>query len=231
MKKILFVVFSILMLLPQYAEAQVEGKVYALGDTINLDGMNCLVYKVDETGMHGTAIMMVYTPYWLEGTIEMITDEGAKKIKKGKMTQEDLDAQIASLEARSKIPVITKTKTDSKNYRFHVDKWAQKLPVGWEFPTLADAEDFATFYCGGIGKKHSKGTFGMIKQAKKLTSDPVWQNDLLMMTSNGFICGDKPEPPVTFLHTKKDKAMGVKAWLDFDKEMEGREETVIIRKF
>lgn len=227
MKKILFIVFGLLMLLPQYAEAQVEGKVYALGDTINLDGMNCLVYKVDETGMHGTAIMMVYSPYWLEGTIEMITDEGAKKIKKGKMTQEDLDAQIASLEARSKIPVITKTK-EGQTYTFHLDKWVKKLPKGWEFPTLADAEDFATFYCGGIGKKHSMGTLAMFKAAKKLTADPVWQNDLPQMTYNGILCGDNA---VTFLHQKKDKALGVKAWLDFDSKTNGREETVIIRKF
>ncbi len=210
--------------------SQIPGKIYQLGDTIILDGMSCLVYKVDYTGMHGTAM----SPYArsnkeLEKLKKQSIKHFEKEIKNGKATKEDMEIYLSNLSSLAQIPVMVVEK-GKKGKIYRVDDWSTQIPYGWRIPSTKDAEEFATFYCGGLGKDNGiKYKFTM--KAKELTIDPFARANLIQVAFNGMIISDSNMPAdVKFLQRWMQQISG-KMWFEIKETYIGKEKTVAVKDF
>lgn len=210
--------------------SQIPGKIYQPGDTIILDGMSCLVYKVDDTGMHGTAM----SPYArsvkkLEKLKKQTIKRFEREIKNGKATKEDMEIWLTHFNSSAQIPFLWVEKA-KKGIIFRVDDWSTLIPNGWRIPSTKDAEEFATFYCGGIGKDNGiKFTF--LSKTYKLTIDPLARENLLEVANNGMIISDSNMPKdVKFLQRWYQKLSG-KHWFEIKEKFIGKEKTVAVKDF
>ncbi len=208
--------------------AQIPGKTYQPGDTIIMDGMPCLVYKVDETGMHGTAMSpCARSTKELDKIKKRSIKYFEKEIKKGKATQDDMSLFITGVDRSKQIPFIAEEKgKGGKIYR--VDDWSSKIPQGWRIPSTKDAEDFATFYCGGLGKDNGMG-LKFLNKAFELTTDIFVRNNLLLVASNGMIVSDSNNPSDVKFLQKWNKSF--KYWFELKDEFLGTEKTVAVKDF
>lgn len=225
MKKLIFMLFGIMLMGSVNVNAQVEGKVYATGDTVIMDGMNCIVIKTDETGMHGKAISPIgRTRKEIDKLKASILKDGEKRIKKGETTREEVDAYVAQAEANSKLPRIIRVKDT-----YQTGAWLNQIPSGWRLPSTEDAEDFAIFYCGGIGKDHS--VKNMYK--KNMCSDKLAQETLIQLAFAGFICYDYQHQDIKFLRQWKTGRLElpVKFWLEIKDKYAGTEKTIAVKEF
>lgn len=209
---------------------QIPGKIYQLGDTIILDGITCLVYKVDETGMHGTAMSPnAKSTKELEKMKKKALKRFEKEIKKGNATPEDMNTWLSEFRYQELIPVIA-FENGKRGRTYRVDEWSKQIPQGWRIPSTRDAEDFATFYCGGIGKSNAIA-FKFLGRALKLTTDPSIQSNLFQLVENGMIVSDTNEPKdIKFLQRWFQKLTG-KEWFELRDSYIGKEKTVAVKDF
>jgi hypothetical protein len=215
--------------------AQSPGKVYALGDTIVLDGITSLVFKLDATSQHGTAMSPIAcSDEQNEKRLLLLEKSYQKSLRKKEITEEEYNALIlnlkAEIEARKQIPII-EHKREKNGTTFFVDVWEEKLPAGWRLPSLVDAENFATFFCGGLGKSYAKGaTFTVL--GNKLNSNGYFKQDLFDIAQNGFICGKNSTPEgVRFLQRWEQRLPVLKQWFVIDEKFTGYEKTVGVKDF
>lgn len=113
--------------------AEIPGKIYVVGDSIHMDGMVCLVFKVSEDGTHGTAV----SPKGKLSGIEKMAIKMNLKNKKGlHMSSAAADSLIKECEY-SCIPNMPIEK-DSKSKTEHFDyaKWREMVPKGWDLMSL-----------------------------------------------------------------------------------------------
>lgn len=227
--KLLLAILSVVLYTTD-SMGQIPGKIYQPGDSIIIDGMSCLVYKVDDTGMHGT-VMSPYmvTPKVLEKDKKKTIKDIEKEIKKGKATQEDLDVALAHYNTLKKFPVITRER-EGKGTIYKVDEWSKQIPEGWRIPSTKDAEEFATFYCGGIGKEHGI-KFKFLAKAYELTTAKLTKSNLLQVANYGIIVSDSNQPKdVKFLPRYWNKRTG-NMWFELKDKFVGTELTVAVKDF
>lgn len=225
-------VMMIAIVVTSTVNAQIPGKIYYPGDTIKMDDVTFLVFKVDDTGMHGSAL----SPYARSSeAIEKLKKKTLKKlkknVKKGEMTQDELDDRILQIEAIHKIPFVPIE--DSKNgYDFRVDNWYKEAPQGWRLPTSKDAEDFAVFFCGGLGMNNAK--FNLLGQPKKVTSDELHQSNLfdIIFKSGMIVCdSDKPDDVRFMARYITNGFKGFKDYLEIKDTFRAGVLTVAIKDF
>ncbi len=211
--------------------AQIPGKIYQPGDTIIMDGMSCLVYKVDETGMHGTAMSpYARTTKQLDKLKKQTIKYYEKEIKKGRATQDDMNVYIASVDSLKQIPVVAVEK-GKKGKIYRVDDWSSKIPQGWRIPSTKDAEDFAIFYCGGLGKDNGIKSIKFLKKPNELTTDRSARDILLNVVFYGMIVSDSNNPSdVKFLQRWTQK-FSFKEWFELKDKFIGKEKTVAVKDF
>lgn len=209
---------------------QTPGKIYQLGDTVNIDGLSCLVYKLDETGMHGTALSpFAKTTEKLEKEKKKTIKSFEKAIKKGKATQEELDEWLANFDSQVKIPIITKRK-GTKGLVYEVDAWSEKAPQGWRIPTSRDVEDLTTFICGGLGKNNGV-TFSLIKKVNGLTADQFARSNLLSAVFYGMIVSDSNNPADVKFLQRFSQTLTMKEWFELKDTYTGNELTFAVKDF
>lgn len=215
------------VLLSQKVEAQIPGKTYQPGDSIILDGMICLVYKVDDSGMHGSAMSpRVADSKHFEKTKKNTIKYFEKEIKKGNAIQADLDVALMSIEKASKLPQMEVT----KKHVYKVDEWTKLLPNGWRIPSSDDANDFATFYCGGLGKDYAIKVKFLMK-ATELTKNPLLQDILLYISQRGMIISDSCKPEDVKFMQRYQQKMSMKDWFQIDDLPIGNEQLVAVKDF
>lgn len=210
--------------------AQIPGKIYQPGDTIIMDGMSCVVYKVDETGMHGTAMSpYARTEKQLDKLKKQFIKRFNKEIKKGKATQDDMNVYLACVNNIKQIPIILKEKA-KQGAIFRIDEWSSKIPQGWRIPSTKDAEEFATFYCGGIGKDNAI-IVKFVLRHKELATDILARDILIQVAFRGMIISDSYNPSdVKFLQRWEQKATA-KNWFEIKDKFLGSEVTVAVKDF
>ncbi len=232
MKQIVKLSLAILSVAVFYIDGagQILGKIYQIGDTIILDGIPCLVYKVDETGLHGTAM----SPYArsskeIEKMKKKTLKHYEKEIKKGNATPEDMNDWLTNFSSQWQIPVITVEKVNGGRV-YRVENWSKQIPHGWRIPSTKDAEEFATFYCGGVGRSYGiKYTF--VNKANSLTTDPLLRSSLTQIAFYGMIVSDSYNPAdVKFLQRLHSKGTG-KSWFELEASFVGSEKTVAVKDF
>lgn len=238
MKAIKAILFSLLAgLTIPVASGQVIGKVYQPGDSIIMDGMVCMVIKVDDSGLHGTAM----GPYAknvkdLEKEKKNIVKYYEKEVKKGKATPEDLQMWTTHAESQANIPELGYS-SSGKQKSYKIEDWTNKVPDGWRLPTSEDAEAFSTLFYGGIGENYGAG-FNYLKDLLKFT--PFWFINMNNMKaiSDGFIIKDEDSGYTKFLVQKKPKATSVFGakfkimfWLEISDSGSGKEKTVPFKDF
>jgi len=211
--------------------AQIPGKIYQPGDTIIMDGMSCVIYKVDETGMHGTAMSpFARTEKQLDKLKKQTIKHFKKEIKKGKATQEDMNVYLACVNNIKQIPIIVKEKAKKGGAIFRIDDWSSKIPQGWRIPSTKDAEDFATFYCGGLGKDYAIKVKFLLKY-KDLTTDIFASHLISSVAFYGIIVSDSYNPSdVKFLQKWHQNAT-FKDWFQLNDKFVGKELTVAVKDF
>ena len=187
-----------------------------------MDGMIAMVYKTSDSGLHGTAISpYAKTPKDIEKLKKKATKQYSDGIKKGELTQEELDERIQQIECNSKIPFIQRIKNV-----YHTGDCENLLPNGWRIPTTTDAEDFAIFYCGGLGKDYKFST----NRYKELSSDKFIQQNLLWLSLYGFICKDPTTSSVRFLQNQFIKLKGKSYFAIKDKYITNKQTGILKMK-
>lgn len=210
--------------------AQITGKIYQLGDTITIDGIKSIVFKVDDSGMHGTAMSpYAMTQKELDKLRKQFVKQLEKEVKKGNSTEAEMNKALSDFDNQTRLPVIN-TEKRKKGRVFKVDEWSKQIPEGWRIPSKQDASDFATFYCGGLGSDHGI-KFKFLMRSKDLTSDLMSQANLMMIAFYGMIISDSYDPSdVKFLQRWSKKING-KEWFEIRDKFVGSEKTVAVKDF
>lgn len=233
MKQILRLILAVMIVImaSHNAFSQIPGKIYQLGDTLVMDGMSCLVFHVDDSGMHGS----VMAPYVrTEKELEKAKKEGSKhfekEIKKERATDADLVLWQSTFEGLSRFSEIKKEKVKGGGFVFHVCEWLTQIPFGWRAPSKQDAEAFATFYCGGLGKENGiKSKF--TSPVNELVPDEIWRKNLIYLIYKGMIVSDSGiSDDVQFLHQIFVPLKSI-SYLELRESFIGTEKTVAVRDF
>lgn len=226
----LIMTILVITLLHDNCIAQIQGKIYSPGDSVVIDGIPSIVYKVDESGLHGTAMSpFARTSKEIDKLKKQFAKHYEKEIKKGNATQAELEFSLACIDSLSNIPIVPIEKAKQGKI-YHVDDWSKSVPLGWRIPTIKDAEDFAVFFCGGLGKEYGK-KYTFVSQASKFSSDPLIRSSLTMVVFYGIIVSDSDKPSdVRFLQRYTQRLSG-KDWFEIKDTFIGKEKTVAVKDF
>lgn len=133
MKKCL--IMAILCLCNSIVFAQYED--VNVGDIIVIDGMNSIVFQVDDTGSHGKAMAVKC----LRGVKDMFcTDD---KLADSMPDTSDENDGLANTKK-----VIEFAKSKHVLSKFPAYEWCSKLGEGWYIPSLKELEAFVNFWLG-----------------------------------------------------------------------------------
>lgn len=204
MKRIYIYIILFVALMPQVANAKVDGKSYEPGDTIILDGLECLVFKTDESGLSGKAMTPFAMPDEKEYQkwVKTWTKRLEKSVKKGELTQEQMDLELSYLQNQhEKIPYLLREDAGRKGgnqyYTYLTQDWKEKVPEGWRLPTVEDTQDFVSFYYDG-------NCTGAKINYKKFNQSSMWLQDHIgeitkyimseLQTWGFYICDDMYDP-------------------------------------
>lgn len=217
------IVIMLIAFLPMFAYGKIAGKAYAPGDTIQVDGIYGVVFVSDQSGKNGKALVMGVSDAEKAKKEKSFAKDYQKMWKKGKISDAEYEHASEIISAWLGIPEI-----ENSNGRYAISDWESKLPSGWRLPSKQDAEDFAVFYCGGIGKDYGiKGTF--VPKSQKLTSDHIGKWMLMQIAFSGFICGDSQQD-FCFLQ-RWSQQLTAKDWFQFNEKYLGKEKTVAVVDF
>lgn len=184
------------------AIGQIEGKTYNLGDTIFVDGQMATVFQVDETGMHGSASMVISLGELDAKASKQQNKFLEKQLKSGKLSQAEYDLAIAAMDAR---PLWTKgipKEKDGKGTVYRIDKWAESAPKGWRICNMEDFRTMENILNDGKGEGGEINRMGHLKDMKNHgNSDHSIYAYLSGITALGIVVCDTTEPAdVRFVH-------------------------------
>ncbi|MDE7462668.1 MAG: hypothetical protein K2M88_05855 [Muribaculaceae bacterium] len=204
--------------------AQIPGKPYQIGDTIVMDNMLGMVYKIDETGLHGSAMSLpLQEDYYIKSCGSMLKIDLKKRVKKGDITAEQMETDLA-LHFKRVPPIPTQKAKDGLYYNYKA--WSNQLPKGWRLPTSQDAEDICSPFTGGLGQENSIGGLSEDKLASKVTANFSFKWALKRLLPFGFIIEDGDG--VAFIHNINKKG---KQWFIVSDKYKGREEVIAVKDF
>lgn len=216
----------------QSASAHIIGKNYMPGDIIMIDGIESLVFHVDDTGLHGKAMNICWpdVPGDLQKSLKKAKSRYEKKIKKGEMTEEQMNNNLSIIENAFRIPEPKRNKM-AKIEHFDPQDWYKAAPEGWRLPDLTDAEDFCTFYCGGMGKDFKTSFKKFIDLSKSLVqqNDLFEQYRLMVYATKGFICTDGEN--IKFLARQMSKGLSMDCWFELSDDSTGYEMAFGVKDF
>lgn len=179
-----------------------------LGDYIEIDGVPAFVFSLDQSGEHGLAMSV---PAYDSKSVKKID----KLVKRGLMTAEQatifknnplgkFNSQGSSGKKseelftglidrltdngqinQEQIIAYCEENNISLQERFPMQYWAKNLGGGWFIPGDSELTEFAKFYFGGLGKKHSLG-IKFQYHAKDLCSNELIQESLFKMVFYGL---------------------------------------------
>ncbi len=132
MKNLMIILLSVCCM-----SAHAQFSDVALGDIIDINGVKGIVYQVDETGCHGTAMSIKC----LRGVKDAWCND--KKITKEMPLFADEQDGLANTKA-----VIEYANSMGTLDKFPVFKWAQELGEGWYIPSLKELEAFVNYWVG-----------------------------------------------------------------------------------
>lgn len=179
-----------------------------LGDYIVIDGVPAFVFSLDQSGEHGLVMSIpAYDAKSVKKTDKLVkrglmTTEQATKFKNnplgkfnsqgsgGKKTEELFAGLIDRLTDngqtnQEQIIAYCEENRISLQERFPMQYWAKNLGEGWYIPGDNELTEFAKFYFGGLGKKHSLG-IKFQYHAKDLCSNELIQESLFRMVYYGL---------------------------------------------
>lgn len=179
-----------------------------LGDYIEFGGVPAFVFYTDQTGEHGLAMSIpAFDAKSIKKTDKLvkrglITAEQATIFKNnplgkynsqgcgGKKSEELFAGLIDRLTDNGQINqeqiiAYCEEKSISLQEKFPMQYWAQNLGEGWFIPGDDELTEFAKFYFGGLGRKHSLG-IKFLHHAKDLCSNELIQESLYRMVYFGL---------------------------------------------
>lgn len=179
-----------------------------LGDYIEIGRVPAFVFYLDETGQHGLAMSIpAYDAKSVKKTDKLVkrglmTTEQATIFKNnplgkfnsqgsgGKKSEELFTGLIDRLTDnghtnQEQIIAYCEENNISLQERFPMQYWAKNLGEGWFIPGDNELTEFAKFYFGGLGKKHSLG-IKFQYHAKDLCSNELIQESLFRIVFYGL---------------------------------------------
>lgn len=150
MNKRIVLFFSTVITCMSVAFAQIPDKTYEIGDTIVIDGICSLVIKTDASGKHGKAMSpQAIDAKKAEKNAKQMVKLWSPRVKKGKRTQEELDAEISYANARARIPELTPSHGLAKNSKsIDYATWRAQVPQIWRLPNESDCDDIVNMLHG-----------------------------------------------------------------------------------
>lgn len=179
-----------------------------LGDYVEFGGVPAFVFYTDQTGEHGLAMSIpAYDTKNIKKTDKLVkrglmSAEQAIIFKKnplgkyndqgsgGKKSKELFEGLIDRLTDNGQINqeqiiAYCEEKNISLQEKFPMQYWAQNLGEGWFIPGDDELTEFAKFYFGGLGRKHSLG-IKFLHHAKDLCSNELIQESLYRIVHFGL---------------------------------------------
>lgn len=132
MKRLLFVFLSVCC-----ATAHAQFSNVNIGDIININGTKAIVYQVDETGSHGTAMSI--------NCLRGVSDSWCNNSKLGKILPPMLDERDGKANTQVVLDFASQRNALSS---FPVFEWCTKLGDGWYVPSLKELEAFVNYWLG-----------------------------------------------------------------------------------
>lgn len=226
-----------------------------LGDYIEIDGVPAFVFSLDGTGEHGLAMS-------IPAFDEKSGKKADKLVKKGLMTNEQaaifknnplrhFNSQgIGSKKSKNvfedlidrltdngqtnqeQILAYCKEKNLSLEDMFPMQYWAQNLGEGWFIPGDGELIEFAKFYTGGLGRKHSLG-IKYLHHVKDLCSNELIQECLIRIVHFGLFSSSCHSAGAGFRKLRCELvAMTGKSYLDlFDISATNNSKVCAVHKF
>lgn len=132
MKQVLFILLSIWSI-----SAYAQFNNVQVGDIIDINGIKGLVYQVDETGCHGTAMSL----QCLRGVNDSWCND--RKLVK------ELPAIINQTDGKANTDIIVNyAKENNALDKFPIFKWCTNMGEGWYIPSLKELEAFVNYWLG-----------------------------------------------------------------------------------
>ena len=132
MKKIIFALLSVCCIAAHAQYSNVSS-----GDIIDINGVKAIVFNVDDSGEHGTAM----TINCLRGVKEFWCTDN--KLSKSMPMTKDKENGLANTQA-----VIDFASTKNALDKFPIFNWCNKLGEGWYVPSVKELETFVNFWLG-----------------------------------------------------------------------------------
>lgn len=129
--------FLLLLLSVCSISAYAQFSNVATGDIIDINGVKAIVYQVDESGCHGTAMSLKC----LRGVGDSWCND--KKLAKNMPPMNDENDGFANTKA-----VIDFAKSKNALSKFPVFEWCTQLGEGWYVPAKKELEAFVNFWLG-----------------------------------------------------------------------------------
>lgn len=142
MKKI-FLILAIITTFINEGISQIPGKIYSQGDTVNINGINSLIIKVDDSGLHGLVIAL--SDYTSDDNIKKFEKLKKGQVKKGELTDEDMQIQISEFKNFKGFRSIQTEKRKGNKKFFNTKEFVGQLEQGWRLPTREDAAAWGQF--------------------------------------------------------------------------------------
>ena len=108
-----------------------------IGDIIDINGIKAIVYEVDESGCHGTAMSI--------DCLRGVKDSWCNDSKLGNSLPSMLDEKDGQANTQA---VLDFAKSRNVLGKFPVFEWCTKLGEGWYVPSLKELEAFVNFWLG-----------------------------------------------------------------------------------
>ena len=132
MKKILLSLLSVCCL-----AAHAQFSDVSTGDIIDINGTKAIVYQVDESGCHGTAMSI--------NCLRGVKDSWCNDSKLGNSLPPMSDERDGKANTQA---VLDFAKSRNAISKFPVFEWCTKLGEGWYVPSLKELEAFVNFWLG-----------------------------------------------------------------------------------
>lgn len=116
---------------------QAQSSIYKPGDIINIEGVNAIVYEVDESGTHGTAMSVK--------CLRAVKEMWCNDTKLGKLMPKTSNESNGLSNTQCIIEFAKSKKALSK---FPVYEWCDNLGKDWYVPSLKELESFVNFWLG-----------------------------------------------------------------------------------
>lgn len=132
MKKVLLSLLSVCCL-----AAHAQFSDVSTGDIIDINGTKAIVYQVDESGCHGTAMSI--------NCLRGVKDSWCNDSKLGNSLPSMSDERDGKANTQT---VLDFAKSRNAISKFPVFEWCTKLGEGWYVPSLKELEAFVNFWLG-----------------------------------------------------------------------------------